>query len=130
MMIDYTSITYILLIIASLYNICLLSFWWYLTHREGVWVDIVYKLVLLMFITRFYSVCIGGYARYLRLTDENGIYYLFMSGWFWETRVLYEVVVIIILGIFITRRMIRSYLFNDPNYQSIIGRRRADKKNV
>ena len=123
---DLTLVAYKIGIIALVYNLCLFLAWLILTKKDGGNVSEVYLIIMVLFASRIYGVALGLNARFLRADDPEQ-YFKFMSGVLWETRLLPEVAMFIILGVVLTRRFVKSYLFNDPRYRSVNGNRKDDQ---
>ncbi len=124
---DLTLISYEVAKYALLYNILLFSIWLVMVRREGGMVSDVYLIVMGLFVARLYGVLMGTRARSLRVLN-NSEYYDYMSGIWWDSRLLPEAIIFIALACLLTRRFIHSYFYNDPNYRAKNGRRKTDKK--
>ena len=124
---DLTLISYKVTHYAVLYNLILFAVWLIMVKREGGRVSEVYLIVMGLFVARLYGVWMGIRARELRY--DHDVYYEFMSGTMWESRLTPEAVIFIILAVVLTRRFVRSYWYNDPDYKARNGRRKEDKIN-
>lgn len=125
---DMTILSYSVAKWALIYNFVLFAVWLIMVKREGGEVSEVYLIIMALFAARWYGVHMGMVARELRNVDNRiSAYYDFMSGLWWDTRLVPESIVFIFLAYVLTRRFIRSYFFSNPRYRSKNGRRKTDK---
>jgi len=126
---DLTIVSYEITKYALLYNFFLFACWLVLVKREGGHVSGVYLIVMILFAFRLYGVFLGIEARELRCSGgDMKLYYDFMSGFWWESRLVPEAVVFIILAAVLTKRFVLSYIYRDPQYRTKNGRRKADSE--
>ena len=123
---DWTLISYEILRWVVLYNLILFLVWLVAVKRQGGWISEIYVIVMVLFIARLWGVFFGINARHLRDIDHDQ-YVAFMSGVWWDIRLLPEAICFLVLGAVLTRRFVKSYLFRDPRYRSQSGRRKSDR---
>ncbi|OEU68440.1 MAG: hypothetical protein BBJ57_02425 [Desulfobacterales bacterium PC51MH44] len=122
---DLTLVSYQVARLALFYNMVLFLVWLWLTKHEGGHVSKVYLIILALFAVRVYGISLGIQARHVR--PDHDAYMQFLNNWIWHSRVVPEAIVFIVLAWIMTKRFVRSYLFNDPEYRSKNGNRKADK---
>ena len=123
---DLTKIAYEISAWSLLYCSLLFIVWWIIVKREHGYVSDIYKLLLLLFLSRWYAVKLGIKARTLRDIDTQA-YYDFMGSFIWHSRLVPEAIVFISIAYILTRRFVRSYFFRDPDFKAQNGRRKDDK---
>ena len=124
---DVTLLSYEVLQFAVVYNLILFLVWLVLVRREGGLVSEIYMIVMALFAARLWGVMFGIRARLLRY-ENHGEYIDFMSGFWWDLRLAPEAIVFLVLGVILTRRFIRSYIFKNPEYRRKNGRRKSDRE--
>ena len=124
---DLTIFSYEIVRYALVYSFILFFVWLIMVKKDGGDVSEVYLIIMTLFAARLYGVSMGIRARELRFMNTEK-YYSFMSGVWWESRLVPEAIVFILLAVILTRRFVRSYFFHDPKYRKENGRRRTDKK--
>lgn len=110
--------------IAIMYNLLLFTVWLIMTKREGGHISEIYVIVMCLFGARFGAIAMAVAARAKRGAES---YYTFTDGFWWDFRVGPETIIFIILAFVLTRRFVKSYLFNDPKYRAVNGNRKDDK---
>ena len=119
---DLALIAYEVLRWSVTYNLILFLIWLVLVQRDEGTVSEIYVIVMTLFGARLFGVYLGIQARSLRGTDQ---YVAFMDGLWWDMRLVPEAIVFVVLGVVLTRRFIKSYLFHDPKYRAQNGRRKS-----
>ena len=123
---DITIITYEILRWVMVYNFILFFIWLILVKRDGGFVSGVYLVVMGLFMARLWGVVFGIRARHLREVDADQ-YVQFMSGPWWDVRLVPEAICFLAIGVILSRRFIKSYLFKDPGWVAKSGRRKTDR---
>jgi len=127
MNIDLTFVTYFIVAIVLVYNFLLFVGWFFIVKKDGGRVSHIYVIVMLLFVAHFYSVALAIFVRSIRFGDQVR-YQEWLGGFLWDSRLLPDAILFIALGVLLTRRFILSYLFQNPEYRQVKGRRSSDKK--
>ena len=122
---DITVISYETLRWVVIYNFILFFVWLVAVKRDGGFISEIYLIVMCLFMARLWGVAFGIHARSLR--PDHDRYVAFMSGPWWDVRLVPEAICYLILGVVLTRRFVKSYLFRDPNWRAKNGRRKSDR---
>lgn len=125
--IDLTFVAYMSLRVVLAYCF-LLFFLWYIIVRKGKGtVSVIYVIVMLLFAARFHAISLAMKIRSLRFGDPD-VYRAWLDGFLWDTRVLPEAILFIVLAVILTRKFILSYMFHQTSYRQEKGRRLSDKE--
>ena len=123
---DWTLISYETLRWTVVYNFVLFFIWLIAVKRDGGFISEIYLVVMALFLARLWGVYFGIRARDLREVDADQ-YVAFMSGPWWDVRLVPEAICYLAIGVILSRRFIKSYLFKDPGWVAKSGRRKTDR---